>query len=300
MIVVAGEALVDLVVTSAGVTAAAGGAPYNVARACGRLGRPTLLAACLSEDGFGRMLRRGLADSGVGDDLLQFTERATTLAVAQVDEAGVAAYNFYTAHTSAPQLTPGPLPERTRALITGGLALVLEPMARDVTRLVTGARPGVLVVVDVNARPAAILERDPYLARLDEVTARADVVKISHEDVDALWPGAGVERAAADLLRKGAKAVLATAGPEDTTIFTSGGTMQVPVGEVEVVDTIGAGDAFTAGFVTKWLESGATLGELSEPPALLPAVRAAHIVAAAVVARRGADPPTRAELDWPA
>ncbi len=300
MIVVAGEALVDLVVSRDGVTAAAGGAPYNVARACGRLGTPTLLVACLSEDGFGRMLRRGLVDSGVGDDLLQFTERPTTLAVAQVDETGAAAYNFYTEHTSAPQLAPGPLPERTRALITGGLALVLEPMARDVTRLVTGARPGVLVVVDVNARPAAILERDPYLARLDQVTARADVVKISHEDVEALWPSAGVEGAAADLLHKGAKAVLATAGPEDTTIFTSGGTMQVPVGDVEVVDTIGAGDAFTAGFVTKWLESGAPLGELSEPPALLPAVRAAHVVAAAVVARRGADPPTRAELDWPA
>ncbi|CAN5716348.1 carbohydrate kinase [soil metagenome] len=300
MIVVTGEALVDLVVTADGVTATAGGAPYNVARACGRLGTPTLLAACLSEDGFGKVLRRGLADSGVGDDLLQFTERPTTLAVAQVDAEGVASYHFYTEQTSAPLLTPGPLPERARALVTGGLALVLEPMARDVERLVTGAPTGVLVVIDVNARPAAILDRDPYVDRVRRVTARADVVKISHEDVDYIFPGAGIHGAAAELLGDGAKAVLATAGAGDTTIITPGGALEVPVAQVDVVDTIGAGDAFTAGFVTKWLESAMLANELSEPPAVLPAVMAAHAVAAAVIARRGADPPRRAELDWPA
>jgi fructokinase len=298
VIVVAGEALIDLVVTSDGVTATAGGAPYNVARACGRLGAPTLLATCLSEDRFGAMLRRGLADANVGDDLLQFTDRPTTLAVAQVDEAGVADYRFYTEGTSAPQLTPGPLPDAGMALIAGGLGLVLDPMARDIERLVIGARIGVLVVIDVNVRPAAIRDREGYLERVRRVAGRADVVKVSHEDLAYLSPGASMEEAAGALLHDGAKLVLATAGGDETTIITPAGAVDVPVGAVDVVDTIGAGDAFTAGFVAKWLELGHAPSELSEPPCVVPAVRTAHAVAAVVVSRRGADPPWRTEVDW--
>jgi fructokinase len=299
MIVVAGEALIDLVVAADGVTATVGGAPYNVARACGRLEMPTLLAACISEDGFGRLLRRQLADCSVDEELLQFTSRPTTLAVAQVGDDGVPDYRFYAVDTSAPQLTPGPLPDRCRALVTGGLALALEPMARDIERLVTSAHAGVLVVIDVNVRPAAVADRAPFVERVRRATARADVIKVSHEDVGYLFPGASVADAAAELLRDGAKVVLATAGPHDTAIITPAGALEVPVEAVEVVDTIGAGDAFTAGFVTRWLEAGCAPSELSEPPVVLPAVRAAHAVAAAVVARRGADPPRRAELNWP-
>src|SRR5215207_8007574 len=83
VIVVMGEALVDLVVSGDTVTAAPGGAPYNVARGCARLGAPTALVATLSDDGFGRRLADGLAESGVDDALVQRTARPTTLAVAQ-------------------------------------------------------------------------------------------------------------------------------------------------------------------------------------------------------------------------
>ena len=88
VIVVAGEALVDLVVTGDEVVAALGGAPYNVARGCARLGAPTSLLAAISTDGFGDRLAAGLAESGVVDALLQRTELPTTLAVAQLDAAG--------------------------------------------------------------------------------------------------------------------------------------------------------------------------------------------------------------------
>ena len=104
VIVVAGEALVDLVVTGPHVAAAAGGAPYNVARACARLGAEVALLASLSEDGFGQLLAAGLEEAGVGDGLLEFTDHPTTLAVAQIDTAGAATYTFYVAGTSAPLL----------------------------------------------------------------------------------------------------------------------------------------------------------------------------------------------------
>jgi fructokinase len=300
VIVVAGEALVDVVGTAEGVVATLGGAPYNVARACGRLGVPTSLAACLSLDGFGRRLRAGLGECGVADDLLQFTDRATTLALADVDDEGVATYQFYVEATSAPMLMPGPLPEPAAALVTGGLALALEPMAHHIERLVTQAGPGVMVVIDINARPAAISDRNAYLERLHSVIDRADVVKVSHEDLAYLEPEATAHEAAHSLLDRGARVVLVTNGEHDTTIVTAAGSVAVPVEQVPVVDTIGAGDAFTAGFVVRCFESRVPLAELSEPPCVVPMVQAAHAVAAVVVGRRGADPPTRDELpaDW--
>ena len=88
VIVVAGEALVDLVVTGEEVVAAPGGAPYNVARGCARLGVRRRLLAAVSTDGFGDRLAAGLAESGVDDELLQRTELPTTLAVAELDAAG--------------------------------------------------------------------------------------------------------------------------------------------------------------------------------------------------------------------
>ena len=110
VIVVAGEALVDLVVTGDEVVAAPGGAPFNVARGCARLGAPTSLLAAISTDGFGDRLAAGLAESGVVDTLLQRTELPTTLAVAELDAAGGASYRFYTRGHEHAVGTPRPFP----------------------------------------------------------------------------------------------------------------------------------------------------------------------------------------------
>jgi len=300
VIVVAGEALVDLVVSGDTVTAAPGGAPYNVARGCARLGAPTALLATLSTDAFGQRLAAGLAESGVDGSLLQRSERPTTLAVAQVDAGGGATYRFYTEGTSAPSLTPGRLPDDAGAFVAGGLGLVLEPIATAIESTVLAADPEALVLVDLNCRPAAIDDRDAYVARLRRVLGRADVVKASDEDLAFLHPGVPFAAAAERLLTDGVGVVLVTAGGMATIIVTPGGSATVPVDAVPVVDTIGAGDAFTAGFVTWWHGGGRDRGALGDVDALVAAVSAAHAVAAVVVGRRGSDPPRRAELpaDW--
>lgn len=299
VILVAGEALVDLVVAGHEVSAAAGGAPYNVARACARLGEEIALLASISGDGFGRLLEAGLADAGVARDLLQRTDQPTTLAVAQLDPAGGATYTFYVAGTSVPLLQPGAVPAGTDVLVAGGLGLVLEPMATGVERLLLGAPAEVLVVLDVNCRPVAIGDRDRYVERVRRIVARADVVKASDEDLRYLAPEAEAEEAARWLLGHGAGVVLVTAGADATLVVSAAGTVRVPVGAVDVVDTIGAGDSFTAGFVTWWCRRGWGRPQFGDVTAVVDAVRAAHAVAAVVVTRRGADPPTPADLPAP-
>ena len=301
MIAVVGEALIDLVVAGDGaITATPGGAPFNVARACARLGMPVRLVAAVSTDRFGQRLITDLAADGVDDAYVQRREQPTTLALAEVDPSGAASYRFYLDGTSAPTLSATELPTGTRALVAGGLGVAVEPMASAVERMVVESGEEVLVLVDVNCRPAAIADRDRYLERLDRVLGRADLVKVSVEDlgyIDLATPAATV---ATRLLTRCTRAVLLTAGPVATTVLTRAGERVVPVDDVPVVDSIGAGDTFTAAFLVWWMATGRGVDDLDDVDAVASAVEAAHLAAALIVGRRGADPPHRDELpsDW--
>jgi fructokinase len=303
-IAVVGEALVDLVVTGDGtVTATPGGAPFNVARACARLGAPVNLIAAVSTDYFGRILMADLAADGVGDEHVQRRDEPTTLALAELDPTGVATYRFYLDGTSAPMLTAAPLPRHTSAVVAGGLGLAVEPMASAVERIVLDAADDVLVLVDLNCRPAAIANRDRYLERLARVLARADVVKASVEDLGYIDPTTPATTVARHLMTNGCtRAVLVTAGAAATAVLTPMGERVLPVDDGPVLDSIGAGDTFTAGFLVWWMATGRSVQDLGDLDALESAVRAAHQVAGLVVRRRGADPPRRIELppDWDA
>ena len=296
---VVGEALVDLVVAGESVTAAPGGAPYNVARAIGRLDVPVALIAGLSCDRFGEVLEAGLRATGVGLDLLQRGDRPTTLAVAQIDERGAATYTFYAEGPSAPGVTAAALPAETTVLVTGGLGLVFQPMADAIVTMVADLAPATTLVLDVNCRPVAIDDHAAYRRRVLSVAARADVVKASDEDLDELALGPSPIESAQALLTEGAGVVLVTAGAAPTTIVSRAGIREVPVPPADVVDTIGAGDTFTAGFVAWWYVHGDLPPASADLDALATAVRAATAASAVVVTRRGADPPRRTELGAP-
>lgn len=304
VIVVAGEALTDLLVHPDGrLRAVPGGGPFNAARTIGRLGGEVAFLGRVSTDRFGGVLRDALTDDGVDLSMIETTDAPTTLAIAELDDHGVATYRFHTAETAAPGLSHeavvAALDARPRAFHLGTLGLVLEPMAAALEVGIATADEETLVLLDPNCRPLVIRDRAAYLARLHRVMARADVVKVSTDDLAYLAPGQPVAAAARALLDRGPSVALVTDGPRDVVIVTRDARLELPVPRVTVVDTIGAGDAFGGAFLARWFERGWGRADLADPAALRDAVRFAIEVASLTCQRPGADPPRRAKLAPP-
>jgi fructokinase len=310
MIAVIGEALIDLVLDHDGhIAARPGGGPFNTARTIGRLGLAPAFLDRLSADGFGRMLRASLDRDGVTPGVSQLTDAPTTLAIVDIDQAGAPEYRFYLAGTSAAaleySLLRAALPAGVTVLHAGALALVMEPIAAGIERLIAGdLPPDTLVMIDPNCRPQAISDRQAYLARLSRILRRTDVVKASVEDLAYLFPDVPARTAAVTLLDEGPALVLVTDGPRTARAFLPGQQeITVAVPAVQVVDTIGAGDAFGGAFLAWW--SGSELGrsDLRRPDPIREALEAAVEVASLTCTRVGAEPPWLAEVSgrpgWP-
>ncbi len=296
VIVVAGEALIDLLVHPDGRLAAVpGGGPFNAARTIGRLGGEVAFLGRLSADRFGGVLRDALAGDGVDLTMTEATDAPTTLAIAELDDLGQATYRFHTAETAAPELSLAGLVHalagRPRAFHLGTLGLVLEPMATALEAGLATAGDETLVMLDPNCRPLVIRDRATYIARLDRVMTRADVVKVSTDDLAYLAPGRGAAVAARRLLQLGPSVVLVTDGPRPVAVITSDGTLELPVPAVQVVDTVGAGDAFGGAFLARWIERGWGRDRLTDRAALSDAVTLAIEVASLTCQRPARDVP---------
>ncbi|MET7475785.1 carbohydrate kinase [Streptomyces sp. NPDC005648] len=300
MIVVAGEALIDLVPQGAGALAdlrpALGGGPYNTAVALGRLGSPTAFCSRTSLDAFGEALLDGLREAGVGVSAVQRGPEPTTLAVATIDGNGSAAYSFYVEGTADRLFTaPEALPAGTRAVSFGTCSLVLEPGATAYeTLLRTASAQGVFTALDPNIRAGLIPDADAYRARFKSWLPSVSLLKLSEED--ALWLG-GTPR---EWLAAGPSAVVITHGGDGLTAFTADGAVHpVPVEKVDVVDTIGAGDTVNAallhGLATQDALSGEALAELGAD-GWTRLLRFAARAAAITCSRAGAEPPYASEL----
>jgi fructokinase len=301
MIVVAGEALIDLIVHPDGRLAAVpGGGPFNTARTIARRGVPVAFLGRLSDDRFGRILRAALATDGVDLSLVEVTAAPTTLAIAELDDGGTATYRFHTAATSAPGLSGeavrAAMATSPQALHVGTLGLVLDPMAQALIEGVARAAPATLVMLDPNCRPLVIPDRPVYLERLEAVLRRTDIVKLSRDDLAYLSPGVPAVEAARALLEGGPAAVLLTDGPNPLVCLTPRSTFETAVPKVTIVDTVGAGDAFGGAFLARWIERGFGRAEIGDQAALHDAVVHAIEVATLTCRRPGADPPRRDEL----
>jgi fructokinase len=300
VIVVAGEALIDLVPQGTGALAglqpALGGGPYNTAVALGRLGSPTAFCSRTSRDAFGEALLGRLRESGVDLSSVQRGAEPTTLAVATIDQNGSAAYSFYVDGTADRLFSmPATLPAGTRAVSFGTCSLVLEPGASAYEELLrAAAAQGLFTVLDPNIRPGLIPDADAYRARFKSWLPSVSLLKLSEEDAE--WLG-GTPR---EWLSAGPSAVVITQGGDGLTAFTrSGAVYAVPGEEVDVVDTIGAGDTVNAALL-----HGLSARDALSPVALegLSAdgwgqlLRFAARAAAITCSRAGAEPPYASEL----
>jgi fructokinase len=256
-VLVVGEALVDIV---DGV-AYPGGSPTNVAVALGRLGISVTLATQLGDDANGALIREHLAASNV--DLVVATSTRTSSARAVIAPGGAASYDF--------DVTWDPVfPD----LPSAGVVHVGSFSA------LFGSPPDGTLSFDINVRPALI--PSDALARVEALVKRATIVKASDEDLEWLYPDRSPEESARALLAMGPEIVWLTRGAEGAVGLTAAGPVEVPAVTVEVVDTIGAGDTFSAGLIAGMLRWGSDWPRIGEYAASLAAVTAS---------RKGADPP---------
>ena len=301
MIVVCGEALMDTIDVGDGTRRAMpGGGPFNTARALARLEVPTAFLGRLSEDVFGRQLKDLLVADGVNLDLASIGPESTTIAVVQLDGQGLAEYKFFVEGTSAPNLTSAMVPQEfgpeVNALHIGTLGLVLEPIASTLVDLVAREHGRRLVMLDPNVR-VGLADDDEYRERLLSVVAQSTIVKASQDDLAWLYPGLDYQHAADRMLAEGVQLVVVTLGARGAFGAHDGHRISVSAPPVEIVDTIGAGDAFGAALLAWLHDHEAIRPDLSlDGEQLKAALDYACLAASLTCARAGADPPRKSEM----
>ncbi|TQK51241.1 fructokinase [Streptomyces sp. SLBN-118] len=268
---------------------------------------PTALLARISDDHFGDLLRAHLAESGTRLTHVLPRSDPTTVAAVHPREDGSAAYSFHANGAADSGLRSehlAALPDGGRlpagvALHLGSLGLQLEPLASTLDGLLRREAGRRLVSLDPNVRPDMVTDRTAYLRRLAEWVGLADMVKASDEDLAWLHPGESYEAVTERWLRSGAGLVLVTFGPRGAWAETRTARVHVPAPAVEVVDTVGAGDAFTAGALAHLHRTGrlrrkgvASLGATELARLLSYAVE----IAGNTCTRAGAQPPYRRDV----
>lgn len=301
MITVGSDALIDLIVDADGnVTSVVGGGALNTARSIARLGQPVSFLGGVSVDSFGRRIRRLLETDGVQYALSNSVSAPTTLAIAELDATGAATYRFMLVGTSVDAMTErmalAHVPADTSILHVGTLGLMLEPTASALRSVVEAAPDDRLVMVDPNCRPSVLSDDTVFRRTLAAIFPRADVIKVSGDDVAFLYPGMPVLDGAVELQRLSGALVLLTDGSASVHVLTESDHVSVDVPAVAVVDTVGAGDSFSGGFLVHWAQHGFSRQHLCELPDVLDAVGFGITVAGMTCQRPGADPPFLHEL----
>lgn len=308
-----GEILIDFLPIEAsgevtGFSMHAGGGPYNVAVGLARLGQPVAFVSKVGADFFGRRLRRSVQAEGIDDRYLATAPAAPTTLAFVAHEGGEPAFTFYGDGAADTLLAPSDLPdelfERAALLHFGGISLLRGSTPAAALAAAERLRGRALVSLDVNVRPALIADGPAYRATVARAIAASDLLKLSAADVAWLDPDADPAAYAEAMLAAGPALVALTRGSAGVLALraTPSGPERIEVAgfPVSVADTVGAGDAFSAGLLAALAARGALTRDalLALPAAdLAAAMRYGAAVAAITCTRPGADPPTAAEVD---
>lgn len=278
-----------------------GGGPANTAVALARLGTPTRFLGRFSGDAFGTLFRSRLTASGVDLTASVTAAEPSTLTIAQLDETGQAAYSFFAEGAADWQWTDDELtaaaPQETACVHTGSLALIRHPGGHRIENHLAAAHDYATISIDPNVRPL-LVSPAAYRERLSRWCALADILRLSEDDLALLLPGATPQDACDTWHADGARLVVVTFGERGALASLDGHRVTVPAPAVDVVDTVGAGDSFTAGLLHRLGDLGHLGGRLDglSPDDIADACAFAAHVAALTCSVPGADPPWAEQL----
>ena len=307
MIICAGESLIDMVSFrgEAEYTPHVGGSNFNSSIALGRLGADTYYFGAVSNDSYGELIESKLRHSKVKEDFVIKTNRPTTLAYADVID-GIAEYTFVDEHSAGRLLDSSSLKpfldgvKKAKALLVGGISLQAEPCGSSWQSFIEEVAGHLPIYFDANVRPDFIENKQAYLARFIELTHKVDILKISDEDYRYLFGAQDINEVSKSWLDNGIKLVILTLGSEGSKVINGNGNKVFAESlNVDVVDTIAAGDTFNAGFLLNLDEQDLldrdSLNTINNDQ-LTQALSFANKVASITVTRKGANPPWHEEL----
>jgi fructokinase len=301
---VVGEALIDIVQRHGRALGEhVGGSPLNVAFGLARLSRDVEFLTWIADDPRGHRIADHLRGAGVRLAAGSVAASRTATAVASLDASGSASYDFDIEWRLSPIALSGTSGSAPLVLHTGSIAAFLEPGCKDVAALIETHSSVATITFDPNVRPPLIDDPDEGRARIDAFIARADVVKASDEDMRWLEPSAAPEELAARWLAMGPALVAVTLGASGAFAVSASGATRRPARTTNVVDTVGAGDAFMTGLIDSLWDLGLLGAHRRESlhdigsDVVGQVLDAAILSSALTVARMGADLPDRATRD---
>ena len=309
MILCCGESLIDMLPRSleggeSCFLPCSGGAIFNTAVSLGRLGVPVSLLSGISTDMFGEQLLTSLKSSNVDVSYLVRSDRPTTLAFVEVSDAGER-YHFFDENSAGRELTSSDLPTQKigddiSALYFGGISLACEPCSDAYVSFCELYSSSCVVMLDPNIRPNFISDVARYRSRLDRMIGFSDILKVSEEDLDWYFGDDSSISSRVTFLRSlGADIIILTRGIDGSVCYLGDAEISVPALSVNIVDTVGAGDTFNAGFLAHLLELGfLEKGLLSSvgTDIIRGGLEFGSRVAGVTISRVGADSPWRSDL----
>ena len=315
MIVVIGEALIDMIQNQSEpdkFTAVPGGANANVAFALSRREHPHKFLGRISNDLFGKQIRKHLADNGVDLELCISADEQTTLAFASIDEQGVADYSFYVNQTADWMWQREELPSlasleaiESKAIQYGCLTMAMAPGNAVIEQWLSELFDSEMITLshDVNVRPALGHDPTEERERVEKLNRISTIIKASDADIEWLYPETDLDDVASEWLGGLTRLVVITKGADGAVVYRGQDRLELPGLVIDLEDTVGAGDTFMANFLVE-LENLEGLGdqplkriERLDVEDIERAAKIAVVASAIACERAGAQPPTQREIE---
>lgn len=305
MVVLTGEILIDLIgqnndqASSRSYSGLLGGSALNTASVLAKAGLPVRFIGELGHDTLGGWAMQQIAARGIQSQYIRQLPVPTPLALAELDAKGNATYTFY-------RLFEGHAFDPNPQALQGASWFHFGSLSSFDSRNIPGLQAllqqaqsqGVAVSFDPNLRAAPT---KAYWQQLEAYLPYIQLLKCSHEDAQALFPQAAPSQLLGHLQSLGVPLVVMTLGKEGAVAALAGQVVQVAGTPVQVVDTIGAGDTFSAGLLYGLLKLGvASRAQLLswEGEGLKRVLQAAGQLAALACTVQGASLPPAGFAHW--